>query len=210
VYVLGANTYGQHGKEELSKLPADQLAMKVKKNKELAANEMGATEFTAHARPSLIKFPASQDKIVMVACGGEHLFAKTALDEIYGWGRNDEGQLGVGFLAEKIVEPLFLKDLSYKGIKQIACGDNYSAAVSMHGEVSVAGSLDGGKLGLGKGQRRGYQLQFSVIESLEAEIDYIACGVEHMLAISRYSPSGEMEGNKNQGKTYAWGRNQRG
>jgi alpha-tubulin suppressor-like RCC1 family protein len=59
-------------------------------------------------------------------------------------------------LSEKIVEPIIIKRLSYKGIRQIACGDNYSAALTLHGEVCVAGSLEGGKLGLGKGQRRGY------------------------------------------------------
>jgi len=29
--------------------------------------------------------------IIYIACGGEHFFAQTALDDIYGWGRNDEG-----------------------------------------------------------------------------------------------------------------------
>lgn len=31
----------------------------------------------------------------------------------------------------------------------IACGDNYSAAVSAFGEIFVTGNLEGGKLGLG-------------------------------------------------------------
>ena len=160
--------------------------------------------FKSYGRPSLIKFPTA-DKIEYIACGGEHLFAKTALDEIYGWGRNDEGQIGVGFLTDKIIEPMFIKGLSYKGIKQIACGENYSAAVTIYGEVHVAGSLEKGKLGLGKGQKRGYQLHFRMIEDLP-EIEYISCGVDHMLAISRYDPSN----NKFTGKTFAWGKNHKG
>jgi len=39
------------------------------------------------------------------------------LDEIYGWGRNDEGQLGVGYLTERITEPTCLMDISFKGVK---------------------------------------------------------------------------------------------
>ena len=137
---------------------------------------------------SLIDFKFNhQEKIEYVACGAEHFFAKTALDEMYGWGRNDEGQVGAGFLTEKITEPQLIKNLSFKGIKQIACSDNYSAALTIYGEVYVAGSLEGGKLGLGKGQKKGFQLDFKKIEKLP-DIEFIACGVEHMLAISKYSP----------------------
>jgi alpha-tubulin suppressor-like RCC1 family protein len=148
VYVLGDNSYGQHGKEEA---PA-----KVGQGAAPEGNLQGSS-----ATISQIHFPCqAQVRIEFIACNGEHLFAKSALDEIYGWGRNDEGQLGVGYLTEKIMEPTFIADLSYKGIKQIACGDNYSAALTIFGEVFVAGSLEGGKLGLGKGQKRGYQLNF--------------------------------------------------
>lgn len=79
------------------------------------------------------------------------MFAKTHLDEIFGWGRNDEGQLGCGFITEKINEPMKIIELCNKNIKQIEGADNYSAALSNYGEVYVAGSLEGGKLGLGKG-----------------------------------------------------------
>lgn len=202
VYVLGDNSYGQHGVEEL---PA-------KVGQTAAAEERKRQGFGPGAVISLIRFPfQTQDRIEYIACNGEHLFAKSALDEIYGWGRNDEGQLGVGFLTEKIAEPMFIKDLSYKGIRQISCGDNYSAALTIYGEVFVAGSLEGGKLGLGKGQKRGYQLNFRAIKNLP-EIDYIACGVQHMLAISRYNAEADPSGkpSKQTGKTYAWGKNQRG
>lgn len=147
-----------------------------------------------------------------MACGGDHAFAQSALDEIYGWGRNDEGQLGVGFLTESVTEPTYLKDISFKGIKQICCQENYSAALSIYGLVYVAGSLSGGKLGLGKGQKRGFQLRFRPIPSKDLpEIDFIACGMSHMLAISRYSDDPALQTGKRQtGTTYAWGKNLRG
>ena len=56
--------------------------------------------------------------------------------------------------------------------------DNYTAALSIYGEVFVAGSLDGGKLGLGKGLKRGYQLSFTPISgSYLPPIEQISCGV---------------------------------
>lgn len=98
--------------------------------------------------------------------------------------------------------------MSFKGIKQICCQENYSAALSIYGHVYVVGSLSGGKLGLGKGQKRGFQLKFRAISSENLpEIDYIACGMNHMLAVSRYS---EASPQQNTGTTYAWGKNLRG
>lgn len=67
---------------------------------------------------SKVEFPfLKSDKIVQISCGSNHIFVKTNLDEIYGWGKNDEGQLGAGFLTEKFVVPTKIDGLSYKGIK---------------------------------------------------------------------------------------------
>jgi alpha-tubulin suppressor-like RCC1 family protein len=56
--------------------------------------------------PSLIKFPGeNQRRIDIVACGGEHIFALSKNGELFGWGRNDQGQLGVGYISECIAEP---------------------------------------------------------------------------------------------------------
>jgi alpha-tubulin suppressor-like RCC1 family protein len=113
----------------------------------------------------------------------------------------------VGFLTEKIVDPMFIKDLSYKGIVQISCADNYSAALAVYGEIYVSGSLEGGKLGLGKGQKRGFQLNFRTIPDLP-EIAYISTGVYHMLAIARNTNDTSDPKKRNQdGKTYSWGKN---
>ena len=57
------------------------------------------------------------DKISYISCGTNHIFAKTNLDEIYGWGKSDEGQLGAGFLTEKFIHPIKIDGLSYKGVK---------------------------------------------------------------------------------------------
>lgn len=50
----------------------------------------------------------------------------------------------------------------------------------------MTGSLDGGKLGLGKGFRNGFMLSFSKIgKNYLPRIEFIACGSSHMLAISK-------------------------
>lgn len=167
-----------------------------------------------YSRPSKIQFELTyKDKIIYVACGGEHIFARSSLDKVFGWGRSDEGQLGVGLITEKIESPMLVKELSYQEIKQICCGENYSAALTKYGAVFVTGSLSGGKLGLGKGQKRGYQLTFKVIPRSDLpEVEYISCGLHHMLAITKFNDQDWQGGAgfAGNGKTYAWGRNSRG
>lgn len=38
----------------------------------------------------------SQEVFVSIACGGHHMMALTQKGELWGWGRNEEGQLGTG------------------------------------------------------------------------------------------------------------------
>jgi len=44
-------------------------------------------------------------RVQFVACGGEHIFAITRNNEIYSWGRNENGQLGLGFISNYVSEP---------------------------------------------------------------------------------------------------------
>lgn len=77
--MLGSNNFGQHCRDEL---PKSQNIIDDIKDK----------GFTQFSQASIIPFNVGPHEIIeYVACGAEHMFAKTRLDEIYGWGRNDEG-----------------------------------------------------------------------------------------------------------------------
>jgi alpha-tubulin suppressor-like RCC1 family protein len=91
--------------------------------------------------------------------------------------------LGTGFITTYVSEPYLIKDLSSKNITFLACGDDYSAALSIFGEVFVTGSMENGKLGVGQSWKQGLLLNFTNIPKLSA-IKYVACGPNHMVAIS--------------------------
>jgi len=154
---------------------------------------------------SLIKFPGeSRLKMLSIAAGGEHIFAVSSTQELYGWGKNKEGQLGIGSISEYEHEPTLVRKVD--SITSAYCGDNYSACVSAYGEVYVAGSLEGGKLGLGDAYTDGYILDFTLVPGLPT-VDSLACGPNHMLAISSYSKDKTQD---KDGMVYAWGLNSRG
>ncbi|XP_068081364.1 probable E3 ubiquitin-protein ligase HERC1 [Anabrus simplex] len=62
-----------------------------------------------------------------VAVGAEHALALTSAGDVWGWGNNSDGQLGLGHTAV-VREPQLLTSLSGKGIKQISTGRTHSAA----------------------------------------------------------------------------------
>lgn len=59
--------------------------------------------------------------------GSHHIFALTSYYEIFGWGRNDEGQLGLGFISKPIEVPKLIESMLSKRIRAIYACENYSA-----------------------------------------------------------------------------------
>lgn len=62
-----------------------------------------------------------------VAVGAEHVLVLTSSGEVWGWGNNAEGQLGLGNNATQR-QPVMLSNLRGKNIRQISAGRNHSAA----------------------------------------------------------------------------------
>jgi E3 ubiquitin-protein ligase HERC4 len=85
----------------------------------------------------------------MIACGGDHIFAVTRDDMVYGWGRNDSAELGLGMQQDYINQPTIVPCFREIAVLKIVCGPNYSAAITTSHKLMVAGSMEHGKLGLG-------------------------------------------------------------
>ncbi|CAJ1974859.1 unnamed protein product [Sphenostylis stenocarpa] len=84
-------------------------------------------EMSDTTKPSLIsELPYSKE----VACGGYHTCVLTNSGELYTWGSNENGCLGIGssdviHLPEKVQGP-FLKS----SVSQVSCGWKHTAAIS--------------------------------------------------------------------------------
>ncbi|XP_042891775.1 probable E3 ubiquitin-protein ligase HERC1 isoform X3 [Penaeus japonicus] len=81
-----------------------------------------------HNRPQQV--PALVTHVVVeIAVGSEHTLALSNTGDVYGWGVNSDGQLGLGHTAA-VREPQLIWTLSGKGIRQISAGRSHSAAWS--------------------------------------------------------------------------------
>lgn len=145
---------------------------------------------------------SAQYKVKQIACGGEHAFAVTRNEQVYGWGRNDSGQLGLGFIRDSVKEPYLVPSLENKSIKSIECGPDYSMVITSLRKLLVTGALEGGKLGLGRAWRQGFVQEFRQVPELSF-LKSVACGPNHVIAICSTNHT------KGCG-IYAWGQNWRG
>ena len=145
--------------------------------------------------PALLK--ALGDKgagttVLQVQCGGAHTLALCDNGDVYAWGSNDDMQLGLGpGVGKKVNRPELVTDLSGKGILRVACGKNFSLALSESGDVYSWGA--GSALQLGHGGKAGEDYP-RMIEALR-DVRKVAAGAnsEHAAVLVGESAMGGEE-----------------
>ena len=88
--------------------------------------------------------------VVAIGAGGAHSGAATVDGELYMWGCNDHGQLGLGGRRERQrpTECSYFID-NEEAICEVVCGDDYTAAINRDRQLFTWGSAAGGQLGHG-------------------------------------------------------------
>ncbi|XP_029459054.1 X-linked retinitis pigmentosa GTPase regulator isoform X2 [Rhinatrema bivittatum] len=115
------------------------------------------------------------EKVVLVACGRNHTLAYTAQGKLYASGGNNEGQLGLGDMAERnsFHEVCFFTN-QYK-IKQLAAGSNTSAALTVDGKLFMWGDNCEGQIGQASETNVCAPQQVNVGK----QVSWVSCGYYH-------------------------------
>ena len=90
----------------------------------------------------------SSQGIRQIAVGSKHILARSDTGDVYAWGVGSAGQLGLG-KRRSFHSPQLVWGLMRKGVRQIACGDMHSLALTYNGVVYSWGSSKFGQLGHG-------------------------------------------------------------
>ncbi|KAJ8476942.1 hypothetical protein OPV22_020669 [Ensete ventricosum] len=120
-------------------------------------------------------------KIKQIACGDSHCLAVTMNGEVQSWGRNQNGQLGLGTTDDSLV-PQKIQALQGICVKMIAAGAEHTAAVTEDGDLYGWGWGRYGNLGLGD---RNDRLTPEKVTSIKGEnMVLVACGWRHTITVS--------------------------
>ncbi|XP_023933810.2 probable E3 ubiquitin-protein ligase HERC4 isoform X2 [Bicyclus anynana] len=150
LYAWGANVYGQCGLGYTS-------------NKET----------TPRPITSLLGVP-----IALIACGSNHTFVISKSGAVFGWGKNNNGQLGLQD-RENRNYPTHLKTLRNVKVCHISCGEDFTAFLTLDGGVFTCGAGEYGQTG--HGNTKDELVPRKVVELMGSTVTQVACGRRHML-----------------------------
>lgn len=120
-------------------------------------------------------------KIKQIACGDSHCLAVTVDGEVQSWGRNQNGQLGLGTTEDSLV-PQKIQAFQGVSIKMVAAGAEHTAAVTEDGELYGWGWGRYGNLGLGDRNDRLVPEKVSAVDGVKMVT--VACGWRHTISVS--------------------------
>ena len=164
--------------------------------------QLGHQEFEQFAEPTLVEMtvqrppdtgegvqgvPGALDVgskafIRKIACGNEHSLALSFTGQVYAWGRNNRGQLGIGFEAQ-MTRPELVKSLSHLEVSDIACGSQHSGAICELGVLYSWG--EGAVVGHGVFTGTGDIHEPTKLPALRKTVcRQIECGPQHTLILA--------------------------
>ncbi|XP_053163446.1 probable E3 ubiquitin-protein ligase HERC4 isoform X3 [Hemicordylus capensis] len=205
VYTCGCNDLGQLGHEKSRKRPEhvgaldaqNIVAVSCGEAHTLALNDKGQVYAWGFAVDGQLGLPGTEEytrvprnikslsdiQIAQVACGYYHSLALSKGSEVFSWGQNKHGQLGLGYEFKKQTSPQLIKSLLGIPFAQIAAGGAHSFVLTLSGAVFGWGRNKFGQLGLNDENDRYVP---NLLKSLRSQkIVYISCGEDHTAALTK-------------------------
>ncbi|CAJ0560958.1 unnamed protein product, partial [Mesorhabditis spiculigera] len=143
--------------------------------------------------PVLVTGLLTGQKAIHIACGGHHSAALSDRGELFCWGLNSSGQLGIGSTINQ--DTPRQSNLHHRVIKDVACGHNFTLALTENGEVFAWGYNENGQVGCGNVSTQVSPVLVETLSISNTVISQIACGYAHSLALC------------DEGRLWVWGSN---
>lgn len=143
----------------------------------------------------ITKSKKDEQRVIDFAIGQFHFVALTESRDVFTWGRNNYGQLGLGEGVEEgdVLVPKLSKTVSKRGGNAVFCGDTHCAMVTDNGEVFCWGQSEGGRLGL-KDPEEAVHTPVCMDTLSGVEISSAALGAGHTLCLSSMYPADDTIG----------------
>ncbi|XP_025928582.1 X-linked retinitis pigmentosa GTPase regulator isoform X1 [Apteryx rowi] len=204
LYVFGSNNWGQLGlgsKNTVSK-PTCVKALKPEKTKLAVCGrnhtlvytekgnvyaaggnsegQLGLGDTEERTTFHLISFFTNQHRIKQLAAGSYTSAAITEDGQLFMWGDNSEGQIGLANEASVCVPSQVVVG---KPVSSVSCGYYHSALITGDGELYTFGEPENGKLGLLPEQLKNSRVPQPVPGIME-KVNKVACGGGHTVVLT--------------------------
>ncbi|KAH9601791.1 Regulator of chromosome condensation [Trypanosoma melophagium] len=137
---------------------------------------------------SFFKVLDIEGDVVQICCGADYTLAVTNEGNVYGWGRNNSGQLA---LSEVIVErPTLIKTHIKEPIVKVSCGESHSLFLTSSGKIYSCGEGSCGQRGDGTYHGECFELKRVLLDEYVRDV---FCGARTSYAIT------------NDGELFEWG-----
>lgn len=160
-------------------------------------NEATSGTLTAHPTPTLVTLPGAKGPVTKVAAGLNHSLAMTSTGQLYAFGDNTYGQLGVAGGANPTPALVTLPGAGGP-VTDIAAGWGHSLALTSTGQLYAFGYNFYGQLGIEAGIGSGSGISTPTLVTLpgaSGPVTQIAAGFSQSLAVT------------STGQVYAFGAN---
>ncbi|GAA6094634.1 probable E3 ubiquitin-protein ligase HERC6 isoform X2 [Tachysurus ichikawai] len=131
---------------------------------------------------SQIPFPI---QVVQVACGNFHSLALTKGGEVFSWGLNKYGQLGLGKSVDLQHLPALILSLVGVPVVQISAGGSHTMALTLTDQVFCCGANSVGQLGLNRIDEKGRFTICAVPALRNFGVSSISCGAAHTAVLTK-------------------------
>jgi alpha-tubulin suppressor-like RCC1 family protein len=112
---------------------------------------LGHGDRTPRTTPTAVKCKCILAPVVQVCCGGAHTLAVTADGELWAWGNNSRGQLGIDKLVANRSQPSLVSStkglMAAAAVCEVSCGNEHTLVRYATGEVASFGANAYGQLG---------------------------------------------------------------
>uniref|UniRef100_A0A673UYB8 HECT and RLD domain containing E3 ubiquitin protein ligase family member 6 n=1 Tax=Suricata suricatta TaxID=37032 RepID=A0A673UYB8_SURSU len=124
-------------------------------------------------------------KIIQVSCGHYHSLALSEDGQVFSWGSNSHGQLGLGKEFPSQASPQRVRSLDGIPLAQVAAGGAHSFALSLSGTSFGWGSNNAGQLALSGSDVPVQSYKPRAVGALKTlGVVFISCGHEHTAVLT--------------------------
>ncbi|XP_022604120.1 E3 ISG15--protein ligase HERC5-like [Seriola dumerili] len=146
--------------------------------------QLGINPSCNNFRPSQVPIPLPVP-VIQVACGNSHSLALTKGGDVFSWGLNSHGQLGLGKNVSLQYTPVLVCALSGVAVTQIAAGATHTLFLTLPGLVYCCGANKSGQLGLNRVDEKG-RFNICMVPALSPlGVSFISCGQAHTAVLAK-------------------------